>query len=295
MIIDEEKFIDYIIEIRKMSDLKISPYSGEYNHDILNYLVSRKKIIIPGSKRDEIIKIFTVYAKHICDETTIQVNDIYDNCYDNAEYYGTFGFSRFSERALSYMKHHSTDDIPINVYAFERMSIVPEFLHEVSIDTSKLSSIQLPEIKLPKNKVYSSFIEAEYQYIDKSLSILSTNLPFEYYSTIPFSDVFFYIDLDTNELFCSNTEFSKSLDMIYDIAQNGIRDPIVMKERGGTIVSTKDGYGRLFAALFLKLPLIPVTLYMCDFTVDDAEGFISQHMDINLANRICSPYFVFGT
>ena len=76
MIMDEEKFIDYIVEIRKMSELKIIPHVEKYNIDILNYLVSRKKVIIPGSKRDEIIKIFTIYAKHIYDETTLQVNDI---------------------------------------------------------------------------------------------------------------------------------------------------------------------------------------------------------------------------
>ena len=50
MIMDEEKFIDYIVEIRKMSELKIIPHVEKYNIDILNYLVSRKKVIIPGSK-----------------------------------------------------------------------------------------------------------------------------------------------------------------------------------------------------------------------------------------------------
>lgn len=84
------------------------------------------------------------------------------------------------------------------------------------------------------------------------------------------------------------------MEQLKDIAENGIQNPLVMKIDRGTIISTKDCNGRLLHAMWLKLPWIPVILYVSERCFDELEDYQLRTGDWKLAESFCKPYFKFN-
>lgn len=131
----------------------------------------------------------------------------------------------------------------------------------------------------------------QYEYKSPLVPFLSINIPYEYYSiqNIPSEIVKIYNDSEYDFIGKSKEEISS---IFTNICKNGISDSLLFKIHNGLIVDgTYDSYLYLTIAKILKLPKIPVTLFM-DYSIDDSE--IPDENILKLSNKLFNPYFIFS-
>lgn len=166
--------------------------------------------------------------------------------------------------------------------------------HANGLYFSKLDSKpeeSIPSIKLDDTICMSRFQKRQSKILDDGTFTLCINMPYAYYSRIYTWDNF--LCRWNGRLWATGT-FEEEMDpVLEDVAVNGIKTPLVMKMDGGTIVSAKDCYGRLLYAMWLKLPMIPVVLYVKPGETDELESLVLKTGDKELANSFCKPEMIF--
>lgn len=233
--------------------------------------------------------------------------------YQLSEYFGNI--NRYIPESLYYSHiHNNHDDFVMNVYNGRNAEIPIDMIQ------SRINKFQLED--LPENYnfgnvrqvKYSKFDETRYVYknsINRYLlkfPILSVNVPYEYYATQDIPENIYTWDIDKHE-FCFAGKTNEEIDSIFDdICTNGIQSPMFMQIHQGKIVSASDDtYIILLMAKYLKLPVIPATLYMInncesnlllstrpfDIIGQDIKDFNATAEEVQMANEMCIPYFLF--
>lgn len=112
---------------------------------------------------------------------------------------------------------------------------------------------------------------------------LTLNIPFEYYSKqdIP-NDIISIID---NKYIFKGINNSDAIGLFEDICNKGIPTRFSMEIRGGKLYSDNPiDYIILLIAIWIKLPSIPITLYM-----------ISDYISDYYNTKLFYPYYIFGS
>lgn len=239
------------------------------------------------------------------------------------DWYGTsdyLGSSNVFIPTLNYFGHVKTNRAEFFMNVFNgRYADIP-----INIIQGKISKIQFEDlpsenfafnVKTPANVVYTVFDETRYNpkaSINKYLfrfPVLSINIPYEYYSIQNIPENIYTWDIDNNEYRFANKSTHEILAMFDDICENGIQTPLFMQISQGKIVSASDdNYIALLIAQYLKLPSIPVTLYMMKNTSESKLLQSLRHCDVvnsyiddynvgaeewGMATDLCFPYMVF--
>lgn len=161
----------------------------------------------------------------------------------------------------------------------------------LSVDLSNLD-YSINKMILFQSSLYNSKNRIRlYKYKFPSLSV---NLCFDYYSKQKIPSYIHELDKD----------------MELEIINNGINIPLFAQIQYGKLISADDTtYAIIKSAIKLKIPYIPITLYMicnkgCDLLSDRKIDIYNKKINIaneypidndeyNLISNICFPYFIF--
>lgn len=259
--------------------------------DISELIKTKRTITISADKHDLMKAHYKSNTRKQMKQVRPSINYqyIYTDPYGQAEYFTSLDCFRFSNEVAKQIKKHPEQSVTVNAYGLENYLFDDGLFEKESLaDVPKTLSI-----KLPKKGIMTTFSEKVMKTINSQLSIMTVNIPYEYYKTIYRVDNLFYYDLDTNNFAATGTSKEDIISMIQNIAEEGIREPLCMQVNNGRIVSTKDCYSRLLCALYLRLPYIPVVLYISLQQVDPLEELIPIPTEENkeLLNELAAPYF----
>jgi len=217
-----------------------------------------------------------------------------DVVYDNFGYLGTFDVFSISPDYIEYIKTNTPEELKLNIYNIEGSKKFPEFLKKYLLYPDKIPQY---EYAAPKNIKYTEFSKTKYKNyfnLDKSpVSCLMTNLPYEYYKDIQLLDFNACYDLNKQDFWFTGDSVCVHNIILDKMAAEGIREPLYLKIDGGTVVSANDYHWLLLIAKQLKLPSIPVCLYVTGQEIDNFEKFMTRKKDKSLISKICAPYIIF--
>jgi len=235
--------------------------------------------------------------------------------YQVSEYFGGVGMYIPTPEYVMFIKDLDADFI-MNVYNGVKVNIpIPSVQNKIR----KISDQDLPNgFEFPAMKAvnYTVFNETKYQQdvrIGKYMyrfPVLSVNLPYEFYSQQEIPEHIYTIDFDRQEYSLAGRNHQEMVNLFEEIATLGIRKHLFMQIQNGKIVSADDdAYAIMLIATYLKIPTIPVTLYMLNNdttgnllisnrSVDIINKFngnnrIPTPEEVALINDLCDPYFVF--
>lgn len=238
------------------------------------------------------------------------------------DWYGTsdyLGSSNIFIPTLNYFGHVKNNDNAeffMNVFNGRNANI------PIDIIQNKINKVKFEDLPaenfpfdVPEKVVYTVFDETLYNHkasINKYLfrfPVLSINVPYEYYSIQDIPENVYTWDIDSNRYRFSDKTDEEVTAMFNDICKNGIREPLFMQITQGKIVSASDdNYIALLIAQYLKLPSIPVTLYMmkntsssklleslrhCDIVNSYIDDYSVDENEWNMATEMCFPYMIF--
>lgn len=213
----------------------------------------------------------------------------YNNPYDNAEYYQSIDFVRLSDNVIKQLKGTPKEKILLNAYGLNNLKKKDSIF--------KKNTTTIPEdsfsLSLPKKCQYSIFKDKVKKVLNPVTIAISVNIPYEFYSQIYYLDNLLCYDIDKKDFWATNSYREEFEKQIFDIAINGINNPLMFKIEKGQIVSLQNSYGRFLAALVLQLPTIPVVLIHSPLQFDDVEKVIPQRNTVTMANELCAPYLIF--
>lgn len=156
----------------------------------------------------------------------------------------------------------------IDAYRNDPMTQLPKDTFDIKL--GKITYNKFHKKKYVENVIVPSLMDP--------VTILSVNLPYEIYSyqQLPIN-IYTYDVLNKKYLFGSKTK-EEFMELVSDIAENGITEPIFLRIHGQTLSSRDEETSLvLLAAMLLKLPSIPVNLY-----------FSSEHYAVNtLFEKTC--------
>lgn len=235
--------------------------------------------------------------------------------YGISEYFGGEGMYIPSPEYLMYMKNLDKDFV-MNVYHGSRVNIpiqvVQNKIRKVA-DRDLPVGFNFPDVSSVNYTVFNGTKYQQDVRIGKYMykfPVLSVNLPYEYYSLQDIPEHIYTIDFDRQEYRLANFAQKGIEDLFQDICQNGIRKHLFMQVKNGRIVSADDEtYAIMLIATYLKLPTIPVTLYMVNNSttgnllisnrkIDLINKFSQDARDtskeeIRLINEVCEGKFIF--
>ncbi|MCM1215369.1 MAG: hypothetical protein NC548_12725 [Lachnospiraceae bacterium] len=293
-------------------------YVSEVDKSIKKHLKTKQTITIHTSTLKEIVDVYGRGNSNYHDDFTDVEAGNFDNLKDGygiSEYFGGSGMYIPSPEYVMYMKDLSKDFI-MNVYNGVKTNIpipsVQNLIRKIS-DQDLPVGIEFPEVK---NVNFTMFNGIKYQQgirIGKYMyrfPILSLNLPYEFYSKQEIPEHIYTVDFDRQEYSLAGRSTEDSINLFNEICDLGIRKHLFMQIENGKIVSADDdAYAIMLIATYLKLPTIPVTLYMLnnDSTgnllisnrqIDIMNKFhgnsrVATQEEVGLINELCDPYFVF--
>lgn len=208
--------------------------------------------------------------------------------YDSTEYYGKYDILSSSPEDAARLFFKKADKLNLSVYNADKAKNLPAFI-EATVET------ELPEynIVLPETCKLTE-TEKSYNIIDGNIYCLTLNLPYEYYKDIDLPDFTACYDLDSKEFWFTGGDIKEHQETLNSVAENGFLKHIMLKIDGGVIVSAKDYYWAILIAKELKLPTIPVCLYVTEEETSCFEKCIDKNIaDKKLINKLCAPYFSF--
>lgn len=292
------------------------------NEDIHRHLASRQLIHLTSEE-----------VSNILDECDVPLPEFlfrYGNnetSYDPTPYIGRsdwYGVSDYLGTTdtfiptLNYFGHVKTTKAEFYMNVFNgRNADIP--FNAIMDKIKKVNLEDLPaenfRFNVPDKVVYTIFDSTKYDpkaSINKYLfrfPVLSVNIPYEYYSIQEIPENIYTWDIDSNECRFADKTQEEITKMFDDICKNGIQEPLFMQIAQGKIISASDdNYITLLIAQYLKLPSIPVTLYMMKNTIeskllqslrhcDVANAYINNY-DVGeeewcMATDLCFPYMIF--
>lgn len=292
------------------------------------YLKSRQNISITQKEMDELVenKDFWFYESDQEYYKNMDSNDLqYDDDFSNVTNgYGISEYATVYERYLPYMaylkyaKDHNKDIITTvyDAHSICGVSKRPEIIknkiaEQLPIQHHSEAYNKLPQFsfRVPKIVKYTQFIRKEYQSnvlvpcFQNSIHMLSTNIPYSYYAHQPLPLGTYNWDINTEQFAFGGLKQNEFIQLFDDICTNGIRRPMFMRMDGEVLSSVNDETTMtLFIAKILKLPSIPVTLYlsnndigknhMIDATVHYSKNSASLYKSVNFMNRVFDPYII---
>lgn len=227
--------------------------------------ISRRRTVL--FKNEALLKALNAYKKFAPSrfEDAKELVPKETKLYGHAEYFSSIKQFRFSPQVICNIQHGLSQQVSV-YYGRKRY-----------------------DIKTPKISMISK-IDVSY---DSNILTLSTNIPFHIYKHFWHLDNLIYWDEDYNCYGATNT-LQPELDEFHeDIAKRGILDPITAQLKNGTIVATPDSFGRLEAALFLKLETAPFNIFVSTERYNEFEDLVPIGTYKNKLKKICSPYFLF--
>lgn len=294
-----------------------------------NYLKSRQTVTVSADDIRELAKDPNSWFYESDIELVNNpenVNQTYDYT-PNSDMYGMSEYIGVYERYLpneEYLYHAVTNNLDITMNVYDAHSLYNlkkrnKILRSKIVGNSSLrdngvvqSSIPSFEFKVPTVVKYSKFVNTKYQFdvslpaFEKPVQMISINIPYSMYSNQPMLPSVYNWDIDKSEhKFCNlNSEQFNSL--LQDICENGITKPLFMRMDIKGILTSVDIETNLilFIASILKLPSIPVTVYMSNEYVyrnDLIEGIINSMNNPDkfnnsaIVNNIFAPYVMINT
>ena len=257
--------------------IKTTPFLG------LSDLTDKIKTVevLPATidTEDEFIKLLTKAQVQTYDSISSKGKIVEDlmlpNMYDIAEEFPSIGKWRVSEELMRTFKQHGHITCNRNIY--NECNILPP---PFAID--KINCL-----------LYSVFEKRYYQKLKDGTLTISVNLPFAYYNKIHVWDNFFCYDIAKHEYWTTGSEEKRLRKLVTDIALNGIQNPLMMKVENATVVSTKECYGRLLSSMLLRIPTIPVILFITGEQVDELETLVPLIGNKQTMNDLCGPEILF--
>lgn len=277
------------------------------NATVDDIIKKKQSIIITRDRYPEVFGFFPenikskLYSGEIDDsikykdmESFIENEKIYKG-YNLIEYHGTYDYWFITGCFIYLMNKFNPDSFYMNFYNIENMknNMFSEMLEEEPREIPHfryLNNLKSLDIN------YSIFKEKVYRIIDcQNITVycLFLDLPYDFYKNLKDMDYDIYYDFQEKEFYLSGTKYTEYIDLINDIAENGIKDPLYMKIKSGNIVDLQSSHGKLMIAKMLQLPSIPVCLYFTANQTAPYENLFLDCEDKDLINRICNPYFKF--
>ena len=253
------------------------------------------RYIRPALRTNQLDEYYNKYET--LDEFLKEENIKLDDGYNMVEYHGSYNFIFIAGNFIYFYKKYNPDYVSINLYNIANKDI-PELFKKYSVEEPK----EIPHLNYIKdldslNIKYSMCSESVYNIVncqDVIVPCLYTNLPYEYYSQIEDLDYLAYYDFQKDEFYFTGTSYDSLKELMKDIATNGIYNPLYLKINNGNIVCTLESHDKLIVAKMLRLPYIPVCLYLVPLQTAPYELlFNKKNIDKELINSICAPYFSF--
>ena len=209
-------------------------------------------------------------------EYTENDNNLYANledAYDVSEYLSGYAMYMPKSRYFNYVCSHPDSVGVFNIYNGASANIPIDIIQskiskdgrEVipgNYDFPKFSKIKYTEFTsttyLPKNNI---------NMYPSPFPVMYVNLPFAYYSKQYIPENIYTYDIDKKKYFFAGMDEETFNNYFTDICENGIRRLIFVQIRNGRIVSaSNEDYLTILIASYLKLPTIPVVIYMINNT-----------------------------
>lgn len=295
--------------------------------NVSKYLKSRQTITITQKEMEELVnnKNFWFYESDMKYYKEIESNDVQSD-EDFTKVTSGYGISEYvavHERylpSMAYLKYakENNKDIVTTVYdahsacgISKRTDIMKEKISkQLPIKHHSEAYNKLPQFdfKIPKVVKYTQFIRKEYQCnvtvpcFWNRIHMLSTNIPYSYYAHQPLPVSTYNWDINKEEFVFGGYSTNEFLEILSDICTNGIQRPMFMRMNGEILSSVNDETTMiLFIAKLLKLPSIPVTIYLSNddisknFMMDAMIHYAnsaSLYKSINFMNRVFDPYII---
>lgn len=159
---------------------------------------------------------------------------------------------------------------------------------------SECTSVKLPKLKFkgfPKTIKMAKFKEKKYI---PNKFCLYINLPYEYYRNCVTDSEYLAYNINAGYYIGhSGCNESKLNHLVYDIAVNGLQQPIQFKILQNGNVMPLASNKRVLAAEYLGLPYIPA-IVLLDQSPDKSYSWFYESKDvIDMANEMFAPYFIF--
>jgi hypothetical protein len=170
---------------------------------------------------------------------------------------------------------------------------------------------KLPEFdfKIPEVIKYSKFNESKYEHdvliscFQDPVHMISVNIPYDFYAHQQFLPSTYTYDIDTKEHKFGSMDGAEFSEMLNYIATNGIKNPLFMRLNGEVLSSIDDETSMImFIAKILKLPSIPVTIYLSNENIaknylieainDNTENRKSMYKNLGFMKNVFDPYLI---
>lgn len=288
-------------------DIILKKHKVDEKANVDDIIKKKQSIIITRDRYPEIFEVFPKNIKNKLDSKEIDDSIKYENMesfienekiykgYNLIEYHGTYDYWFITGCFIYLMNKFNPDSFYMNFYNIENMknNIFSKILMKEPADIPRfkyLDNLKSLDIN------YSVFKEKAYRITDcQNISVycLFLNLPYDFYKNLKDMDYDIYYDFQEKEFCLSGTRYVDYIDLINDIAENGIRNPLYMKIKNGNIVDLQSSHGKLMIAKMLQLPSIPVCLYFTANQTAPYENLFLDNRNKDIINNICDPYFKF--
>lgn len=316
-----------ILEEFTLPELVVNEYDFRIGNNIVKrHLASKQIIRLTATEGKKFLKkeaTFLIprlhqYYKSSHDEIPGEITDFssIQDGYLHSEYFGEQMKYSPSIEYLRYLKS-SQKGLIINLYDGENL------FRDIDQSDSLLSEkafmesarYQLPDypFKRPEKVFYTAFKETSY--LDNvsvdccynPIPLLSINLPYEYYEKQYLPRNIYNWDVEKKEYSFGGKTVEEFETLFDKICHEGIQQPLFMRINKGKITSINDETLLiLFIAKYLRIPTIPVTLYLSNEDVmiptvnellEATNVFFGKQRnkegELIFINEICYPYFVF--
>lgn len=287
-------------------EIILENYRIDNSVNVNNLIKKKQSVKIDRKRYPEVFKIFPDIIKNklksgeiddslnykTIDEFT-KLERIYKG-YNLIEYHGSYNYWFITGCFIYLMNKFNPDSFYINFYNIGDMKseIFPELLNE----PAHIPSLEYLKDLKSLDINYSVLQEKAYRIVDcQGIEVycLFVNLPYDYYKNIKDMDYDIYYDFQEKEFYLSGNKYSEYTELINDIAENGIKNPLYLKIKNGNIVDVQSSHGKLMIAKMLRLPSVPACLYLTANQTTPYENMFLDDKDKSVINKICEPYFRF--
>lgn len=288
------------------SQLLTAEFNLQKPYNILNHVVSKQTINI---------QLNNDFIKSICDEYTLNIfngkikidpEDQFinqpdpNNDYDTIQFFGSYNKFKISPEFVSYYKKHNIQKSYITVYAIQKANVIPPIISHCNKNVDLNINLNLD---IPKTIKYSYFKQPKYYILDnaqtgfqQNIYVLTTNMPYNYYkNALTITDQQCCYDINKKQFWFASSNIQHYQSLLTDIATNGLYNPIPLRiNQYGQIISTEDTRTRTLIALQLKLPYIPVIIYMSTYNNIQNNAYLKVKDLRKEANQLFNPYLIFN-
>lgn len=294
------------------------------------YLKSKQQVYITLDEMDEFAKDekFWFYESDASLYNRLESVDDLSAGYDFSDVTNLFGISEYIgvyEKYLPsfpYLQHAKINglDILLNVYdaySLYNVSRRPAILKDkveghlllCNQHAEHCHEIHDFEFNVPEIVNYAHFVEKHYEKdvmipcFQDPVHLVSVNLPYNFYAYQPTPPNIYNWDVEKQEHLFGGMSSSDFMVLVNEVCINGITSPLFMRMNGEILSSNNlETNIILFIAKLLRLPSIPVTLYLSnedigknhlvDALINYTEKRRSMFRSVSSMNHILDPYMV---